>query len=71
MPHFFDKNKNFTLSLLDFFFKDLFLSNLYTLCGAWTQNSKTKSRALYWMSQPGTPSFTSVLKDSHILKQCE
>ena len=36
-----------------FFKKILFLSNLYTQCGAQTHNPKIKSRMLHWLSQPG------------------
>ena len=41
--------------LLFVFFKILFLSNLYTQCGAWTHNSETKSHMFYQLSQRGAP----------------
>ena len=37
------------------FFKILFLSNLYTQCGAWSYNPKTKSCMLFRLNQPGAP----------------
>lgn len=41
--------------LLIFFFLFLFLSNLYSQRGAWTQDPKIKHRMLYTLSQPGAP----------------
>ena len=52
------KEPNVTISIIvtGFFLKIfLFVSNLYTQCGAWTHNPKTKSPTLHRLSQPGAP----------------
>ena len=38
-----------------FFLSIVFLSNLYTQCGAWTYNPDIQSHMLFQMSQPGVP----------------
>ena len=39
----------------NFIFKILFLSNLYTQCGAWAHSPEISSHMLYLLSQPGAP----------------
>ena len=52
---------NFSVFIF-FFFKILFLSDVYTQHGAWTHNPETKSCTLYALSQPGPPSVFIYLK---------
>ena len=42
------------------FKKNLFLSHLYTQCGAWSHNPEIKSRMLHQLSQPGAPLFPQI-----------
>ena len=54
------------------YFKDedktsnIFVSNVYTRCGARTHDPKIKSRVLYQLSQPGKPKMTTFIKETKV-----
>ena len=60
------------LPILDilFFKVYLFLSNLYTQCGAQIHNLKIKSLMLSWLSQSGAPILDSLYMEFYLCSLC-